>query len=164
MKDIYFETGDSRRTYTASGQSFNFTKWGMIGGSPQGVYKAQSEGEAAALSVLASDAKSGVWAISVADYERKLGVKQSEAPMAWQTYDSTTSKTGNQPPVPLPGEFVKPKVDRSEFPQPTPAAEPVIEVKPLAESDEFRTGKTEVVVHPLTPGPSAKSSKKPKSE
>lgn len=162
MKAIYFETGDSRRTYSSSGKTFTFTKWGMIGGSPQGVYQAQNAEESAALSALASDPKSGVWEIDQAIYERRMGVKQSEAPMAWQTYDSSTKQSAAQPPKP--GEFIKPKVDRAEFPAPVAVAEPVIEVKPLSAGDDFKTGKTEVVVHPLNQTPSVKSSRKNKSE
>lgn len=155
MKSIYFETGDSRRTYSAAGLSFTFTKYGMLGGCPQGVYMAQSAQESAALAALASDPKSGIWEIEQAVYEQRLGLQKSNAPMSWQTFDSTSSKNAAQPPKPV--DIIKPTVDRSAFPPPVTAEpEPSVEVKPLAASDEFKVGQTEVVVSP----PPAQQSKK----
>jgi hypothetical protein len=162
MTGIYFETGDCRRTHSAAGINFNFTKWGMLGGSPQGVYKAQSMQEAAALATIASDAKSGVWEIDQTTYERRLGIKEVTQPMNWNTFDSSTPANSGGVPVPNPAaERIKATVDRSLIPPVENKEKPaeVVEVQPLDSADAPKVGKTEVIVSPPPPQPARKSSK-----
>jgi hypothetical protein len=160
MNCIYFETGDSRREHSSAGITFVFTKWGMVCGSPQGVYKAKNTQEMAALAVLASDPKSNIWEIDQTTYERRLGIKETTEPISWQTFDSGSKKDSSV--VPPAAERIKPTFDRSSIPAvPVEEAPPAVQVKPLDNvQDALKTGKTEVVVSP----PPVQASKKSKSK